>query len=191
MKGILLEEKKGRKVGENFKYLKDVQNTFDLTEIINGEAVMAPSPFSKHQKAVFLLGMLIQKCAQEKGLGEVYVSPLDVILEEGVNRLQPDLIFIKNENLGIVQDWIRGAPDLVVEIASKGSITVDSVIKKEIYERYGVGEFWLVLPEEKTIQVYSLENNRYKIFSFAEEEGTVKSHVIGGLVIDIKDVFKE
>lgn len=176
---------------ETQKISNYIDRSFDLTEIINGEEIMAPSPFSKHQRIVARLYNLFQRFNSEKNLGEVFISPLDVILEEGVNRLQPDLILIKKENLHIVRDWIRGVPDLVVEIASEGSITVDSVIKKEIYERYGVGEFWLIFPEGKTIQVYSLEDKRYKLFSFAEIDGIVRSKTIAGLEIDVKEVFKE
>lgn len=187
MKGVLLKKRNG--TGDNSEYLKDIHNTFDLTEIINREEIVTPSPLSKHQSILLRLAVLIKKHIDENGLGTLFLSPLDVILEEGVNRLQPDLIFVKKENLGIVQDWIRGVPDLVIEIASKGTITLDSIIKKEIYEKYGVAEFWLVLPEEKTLQVYTLENDRYRIFNFAEIEGTVKSQIIKGLEVNIKEVF--
>lgn len=187
MKSVLLKTENG--TGKDSKYSKNIQNTFDLTEIINGEEVVTPSPLSKHQSILLRLAVLVKKYIDENGLGSIFISPLDVILEEGVNRLQPDLIFIRKENLGIVQDWIRGVPDLVIEVASKGTITLDSIIKKEIYEKYGVAEFWLVLSEEKTMQVYTIENNRYKIFNFAEIEGTVKSQIIKGLEVSIKEVF--
>ncbi|GAB4415816.1 MAG: Uma2 family endonuclease [Thermodesulfovibrionales bacterium] len=164
---------------------------FDLTEIINGEEVMAPSPFSKHQRIIFKLAYLIKKHIEKSEIGEIFISPLDVILEEGVNRLQPDLIFIKNENLHIVQDWIRGVPDAVVEVVSENSFTLDTVIKKEIYERYGVKEFWLVFPPEKVIQIYTLQDGHYKLFNFAEQSGTVSSKIIEGLELSLEEVFQE
>lgn len=102
----------------------------DLSEMINGESIIGPSPFCQHQNISRALFSSIDKYLQENPLGKVFYAPLDVILEEGQNRVQPDLLFIKNENLGIAQDWIRGVPDLVIEIVSQGSVAVDTVIKK-------------------------------------------------------------
>ncbi len=165
--------------------------SFDLTEIINGEKIMAPSPFAKHQLIVARLYNVFYKFVSEKKIGEVFISPLDVIFEEGVNRLQPDLIFVRKENTGIIQDWIRGAPDLVVEVISENSLTLDTVIKKEIYERYGVKEFWLAFPQEMAVQIYALEGGRYRLLSFAEQSGSVKSKIIEGLEVNINEVFQE
>jgi Uma2 family endonuclease len=89
-------------------------------------------------------------------LGDVFYAPFDVIFEEGVNSLQPDLFFVAKENEHIIQDWIRGVPDLVVEIISKSNFRLDTVVKKKIYERYGVKEFWIVFPEKPSIEIYTL-----------------------------------
>ncbi len=168
-----------------------IERAFDLTEIINGEEYTAPSPFSNHQIILARLYNLFYQFISKSKIGEIFLSPLDVILEEGFNRLQPDLIFIKKENLHIVKDWIRGVPDLVVEIVSQNSLTLDSVIKKEVYERYGVKEFWLVFPEEKVIQVYINDKGRYRLFNFAEQKGTVKSQLLDGFEINVEEVFGE
>jgi Uma2 family endonuclease len=168
-------------------YIRD----FDLTEIINGVEIMAPSPFIKHQDISGNLNEIIRQYIKKNKLGKLYYSPLDIILEEDINRLQPDLVFIKNENMAIAQDWIRGVPDMVCEIVSIGSVAMDTITKKDIYEKYRVSEYWIVLPEFSTIEVCVLENDKYKLFSCAEGEGVVKSKVIEGLEVDIKDVFEE
>lgn len=121
-------------------------------EIINGEEYMAPSPFSNHQRIVFKLAYIFRTFIKDKGLGEVFISPLNVILEEGVNRLQLDLIF---------------------------------------YERYGVKEFYLVFPEERVIQVHINDNGRYRLFSYAEQKGSVRSQILVGLEINIEEIFGE
>ncbi|MDX1957858.1 MAG: Uma2 family endonuclease [Leptospiraceae bacterium] len=163
---------------------------FDLTEIINGEERMAPSPFGYHQSIVNRINYLILTYLEKNPIGEVYISPLDVILEEGINRLQPDLIFIKNENKHIFQDWIRGVPDLLIEIVSKGTHTRDTVEKKEIYERYAVSEYWLVYPETSTIEIFTLEDKRFKIFSSSDYTmDIVKSKLFVGLEIELKKIF--
>ncbi|MCI4627239.1 MAG: Uma2 family endonuclease [Candidatus Magnetoovum sp. WYHC-5] len=164
---------------------------FDLTEIINGVEVMSPSPFRKHQDIVQNINRIIDNYIYSKKLGKVYISPLDVIFEEGINRLQPDLIFIKKENMAIAQDWIRGVPDMVCEVISQGSYHKDTETKRAIYERYKVPEYWIIIPELKTVEILVIEGEKYIIFSCAEGEGVVNSKVIKGLQVDIKYVFEE
>ncbi|MCI4625640.1 MAG: Uma2 family endonuclease [Candidatus Magnetoovum sp. WYHC-5] len=162
---------------------------FDLTEFINGKESMGPSPFGKHQSIAANLFRIFDVYVQQKGLGRVYFSPLDVIFKEGVDRLQPDLLFIKKENMWIFQDWVRGIPDMVCEIISQGSYSRDTIIKKEIYETYKVPEYWIIIPELEIIQVLTIEGERYRLFSSAEGQGNVSSKVIEGLQINIKEVF--
>ncbi|MBF0463463.1 MAG: Uma2 family endonuclease [Nitrospirae bacterium] len=75
--------------------MQTIERDLDLTEIINGEEIMGPSPFIRHQKIVSRIASKIFSYIETNGLGELYLSPLDVIFEEGINRLQPDLLFIK------------------------------------------------------------------------------------------------
>ncbi|MBF0590701.1 MAG: Uma2 family endonuclease [Nitrospirae bacterium] len=168
-----------------------LERDFDLTEIINGVEVMGPSPFGKHQRISMRIVRRIILHLENNKLGEVYDAPLDVILQENVQKVQPDILFIKKENMGIFQDWIRGVPDMVCEIVSKGSHVKDTVTKRKIYERYKVPEYWIVFPEFETIEVFTIEGGTYELFSFAEGEGVVKSKVIEGLEIDVKDVFED
>ncbi|MBF0567148.1 MAG: Uma2 family endonuclease [Nitrospirae bacterium] len=172
--------------------METIERDLDLTEIINGEEIMGPSPFGRHQKIAKKLNRAIDRYVEVKDLGELFFSPLDVILEEGMTRLQPDLFFIRKENMDIFQDWVRGVPDMVCEIVSPGTYKKDTDTKKEIYEKYGVPEYWIVLPEFKAIKILTIENeapHKYKTHSFAELEGIVTSKVIEGLQIDVKDIF--
>ncbi|MCG6553668.1 MAG: Uma2 family endonuclease [Candidatus Magnetominusculus sp. LBB02] len=167
-----------------------LERDFDLTEIINGEEVVSPSPFSKHQIIIGNLFRQVDRHVGQKGLGRVLLSPLDVILEEGLNRLQPDILFVRKDNTAIIQDWIRGVPDMVCEIVSQGSFRWDTNIKKEIYEKYGVPEYWIIIPELKIVEVFTIEEGKYKLYSYAEGEGMVTSKVIEGLQVNIKDIFE-
>ncbi|MBF0458024.1 MAG: Uma2 family endonuclease [Nitrospirae bacterium] len=167
-----------------------LQRDLDLTEIINGEEVVSPSPFSKHQIIIGNLFRKIDRHVEQKGLGRVLFSPLDVILEEGLNRLQPDILFIRGNNTAIIQDWIRGVPDMVCEIVSQGSFRWDTNVKKDIYEKYGVPEYWIIIPELKIVEGFTIEEGKYKLYSYAEAEGMVTSKVIEGLQINIKDIFE-
>ncbi|MBF0404144.1 MAG: Uma2 family endonuclease [Nitrospirae bacterium] len=151
---------------------------------------MGPSPFGKHRDIIGNLNEIIRHHIKTNGLGKVYFSPLDVIFEEGVNRLQPDILFIKKENMSIFQDWIRGVPDMVCEIVSHGSYEKDIEIKKAIYEKYRVPEYWIVIPELKTVEILTIEDEKYKLHSIAAFEGIVTSKVIEGLQVNIEDIFE-
>ncbi|MBI3359306.1 MAG: Uma2 family endonuclease [Nitrospirae bacterium] len=166
-------------------------SSFDLTEIIEGEEIMSPSPLTIHQKIVLRLLRKISEHTERLNQGEAFVSPLDVIFEEGINRLQPDIIFIKKDNLHIVQDWIRGVPDVLIEVVSEGSVTIDTVKKKAVYERYGVPEFWIVYPSLKTIEIFVLESGKYQLHSFAELQGKVTSKIIGDFELYIDKIFSD
>jgi Uma2 family endonuclease len=167
-----------------------IERDLDLTEIINGKEIMGPSPFGRHQNIAVKVFRQLDRFVEQKQLGFVYFSPLDVIFEDAINRLQPDILFIRKENMAIFQDWIRGVPDMVCEIVSPGSYDKDTVVKKAIYERYRVPEYWIVLPEFKTIEILTIENDKYKRYSFAELEGVVTSKVIEGLQVNVKDIFE-
>lgn len=153
---------------------------------------MAPSPFGIHQKILQKLSFILQTYLVQNPVGELFPSPLDVILEEGLNHLQPDLIFIKKENMGIFQDqgWIHGVPNLLIEIISKGTFTRDTEEKFEIYQRYGVSEYWLVFPELQCIEVFTLENALYSLYCSTERtDGKVFSRLLTGLEIDSRLIF--
>ncbi len=151
---------------------------------------MGPSPFGRHQNVSSNLNGIIWNHVKTNGLGKVYYSPLDIIFEDGVNRLQPDIIFIRKENMSIFQDWIRGVPDMVCEIVSPGTFEKDTEVKRGIYERYKVPEYWIVIPELQTVEILTIEDDKYKLHSMAAFEGTVTSKIIEGLQINIRDIFE-
>ncbi|MCF2444988.1 Uma2 family endonuclease [Dyadobacter sp. CY345] len=163
---------------------------WDLMQIINGKEIMFPSPKIYHQKISRKLQRIIEDFVNGENLGEVFNAPLDVIFEENFNRVQPDLIFINKEKSEIVKDWIRGVPDLLVEIISKSSFHLDTIEKKELYEKYGVKEYWIVLPEYATVEIYALEENQYQLFSSATDNQIIKSKLLTGLTFSVGLLFE-
>lgn len=186
--------------------METIERDFDLTEIINGEEVMTPSPLWIHQIICDNLFRKIDRHVEQTGLGRLSSSPLDVIFEEGTNRIQPDLLFIRKEHMPVViTDWVRVVPDMVCEVVSTshsihpqgwmriettGTYRRDTITKKEIYEKYGVPEYWIVIPELKIVEVFTIEEGKYTLFSYAESEGVVTSKVIDGLQVDLRDIFE-
>ena len=169
-------------------YLKiDDNNRY---EIFNGELSMVPSPSTDHQNVSRNLEFLLWGFIKEKGLGKVFNAPVDVVFDDD-EVFQPDIIFIKSENQSIIgKNAIQGVPDLIVEIVSPSSTFYDTIEKKDIYRKYGVKEYWIIFPDEKVIEVLSLEKGEYLEFCKSKKEGIVKSKILEGLEINSKDVFE-
>lgn len=159
-------------------------------EILRGGLIMVPAPFTIHQRLLIRLSVIFSNFIKEKKLGEVLVAPTDVVLAEDI-VVQPDILFISKERLDIIKEAaIMGSPDLIVEIVSPSSASYDTVEKRNIYEEYGVKEYWLVFPQEKVIEVLTLENNIYREFCKGRKTGVVRSKIIVGLEVDLKEVFE-
>jgi Uma2 family endonuclease len=110
------------------------------------------------------------------------MAPYDVHFSKQ-NILQPDILFIKNENLDKIQDkGVFGAPDLIIEILSPSTSQVDREEKKLIYERYGVQEYFLVEPNSKSVTSFFLNNAEYE-----EQESAVS--IIKSVLLNTEIVF--
>jgi len=162
-----------------------------LYELINGEIMQRSSPTVRHQRIVRRLVRFLEKYLEEKPLGELFFAPLDVVLDDE-NVPQPDIFFIQKERDFIIDEAasiVFGRPDLVMEVISPGTVKNDRIAKKDVYERFGVGEYWLVDPGNATIEVYLLHQNRYAIHAFAAERGLVASTLLQGFSLEVAEVF--
>ena len=158
-------------------------------ELIDGELMMSPSPKRAHQRNQMKLGSRMSFFVEEKDLGEVY-SDFDVVLSN-TDTVRPDLIFIAKDRLHIItEDNVQGAPDLVVEIRSPSTARYDWTVKRELYARHGVKEYWLVDPEAATVAVLLLDGGALKVASVYGEKDTLVAAVIDGFSIALADVFR-
>ncbi|WP_428275113.1 Uma2 family endonuclease [Candidatus Palauibacter sp.] len=124
-------------------------------EVIGGELFMTAAPNFRHQKVSQRVFKELDRVLQEPGHGEVVYAPFGVEFPATDEGVQPDLLFVSNERREILgSDWIRGAPDLVVEILSPSTASHDRGIKLELYERQGVREYWIVDPDEHVVDVW-------------------------------------
>jgi Uma2 family endonuclease len=131
-------------------------------EIIKGELRMSPASRTRHQKVGLQLKLALGEFVYSHKLGEVYDAPTDVILPDLATPVQPDILFIAQERLDIVQDkFIVGSPDLIIEILSPSNWLDDRRDKYEVYEAAGVREYWIVDPDECTVEVFVLRDGRY------------------------------
>jgi Uma2 family endonuclease len=122
-------------------------------------------------------------------LGELRFAPLDVILSDH-DVLEPDLLLVLNEHQNILQDWVRGAPDLVTEILSPTTATRDRGIKLKAYARYGIGEYWIVDPIAQAIEIYRLTAEGFHLAAPFAKGNTVETPLLPGFSVAVNSIFK-
>jgi Uma2 family endonuclease len=123
-------------------------------ELIDGEHYVSAAPTLRHQAVLGNLFLAIQSFVRPRRLGEVFFAPVDVVLSDQ-DVVEPDLLFIQSKRLAILEGrYVRGAPDLAVEVISPSTRTTDMSAKRRAYRGFGVGEYWLVDPLAETVAVF-------------------------------------
>lgn len=130
-------------------------------ELIDGEAMMVPSPNTRHQDVIGRLYLRIGNHVERHGDGRVFVAPYDVVLTD-VDVLQPDLVFISEQDAGVITEAnVRGTPTWCIEVGSPSHPERDRVLKLRRYESARVPEYWIVDPAEDTLTVLLLAGEAY------------------------------
>ena len=159
-------------------------------DIVDGEMIMAPSPKRAHQIILGRVYVRFQEFVTEHELGDVYFAPLDVVVQEAPLRVrQPDLIFVSNENSGILGDFIHGGPDLVVEVLSPGNSRSEIESKLSDYAQIGVRECWLVSPEARTAEVLQLDDGNWRRLFIRGVGDNLESGVLSGFSLPVSQIF--
>lgn len=159
-------------------------------ELIGGEHHVTPSPTSTHQRFLRKLARILDEFVTANVLGEVFFAPLDVVLSHG-DVVQPDLIFISHARMArLTRENVRGAPDLVVEVVSETSRQTDRKLKRALYEKYDVVEYWVADPELRILEVFRRdEANRLAKVAEFEDAGTLATPLLPGLEIDLEALW--
>ena len=160
-------------------------------ELIDGEFFMTPSPTPRHQRISRKLLLVIGKFLETHPVGEVFDAPVDVVFSQKPPQVVvPDLVYVSKERSDIVTEKnIQGVPDLLVEILSPTTAANDRRVKRTLYERFGVPEYWIVDPEAETVQVYRLSDGRYGICLEFRKKDALDSPLLPGLSIPLSEVF--
>lgn len=123
-------------------------------EIIDGEHYVTPSPNTKHQSVSVNLVAILKAYLKGHPGGAVFAAPFDVVFSD-LDVVEPDLLYISRARANLLTaQHVRGAPDLVVEILSPGTRSTDEVVKRKLYERSGVEEYWIVDPDLESMKIY-------------------------------------
>jgi Uma2 family endonuclease len=149
-----------------------------LAELIDNVIYMSPTPVTNHQKVLLTIARRLSEQLEDFGKGQVIIAPFDVYLDETSNAVEPDIVVIlkTNKNQPKPKGHFHGVPDLLVEVLSPGNREHDVVKKKNLYEKFGVREYWIVDPETKAIIAYTLSSGKYEIMT--TESGSVESPLL-------------
>lgn len=160
-------------------------------EIIDGEHYVNASPVTRHQLISYRLVMAIGTYLEEHPLGQLLFAPLDIVFSRH-DVVEPDLMFISNERRQILTTKnIQGSPDLLVEILSESNRKYDEVTKRALYERTGVGEYWIVDPSADIVRVYGInEAGHYERAAELSRNDILTSPLFPSLEIKLARIFK-
>lgn len=148
-------------------------------ELVFGVMRVADAPTPRHQSAVFQLGLALDRHVRERGLGRIWLSPLDVVLSDRRALIvQPDLMFISNARAAIVQDRVRGAPDLVVEVLSPNPRIGRTDERVRWFAEYGVRECWLVHQDRRDVTVVDFVERRVGGRTVFRRHAPIRSRVL-------------
>ncbi|MDE7479021.1 MAG: Uma2 family endonuclease [Lachnospiraceae bacterium] len=167
-------------------------------EIIDGEAILMAAPSSTHQEISMEISRQLANYLEGKRC-KVYAAPFDVRLFEKDGETPEDVDTVVEPDISVVCDkrkidirGCKGAPDLIVEILSPSSLRHDRLVKFRLYQQAGVREYWIVDPENKTVQVFLSDD----IGTLCPHEDygrkdIAKVNVLEGCFIELKKVFSE
>jgi len=162
-------------------------------ELIDGEHYVTPSPSFKHQVVLGNLHLLIGGWLQDHRVGRVMLSPFDVVFSK-FDVVEPDLLYLSNERAEqvLTSANVQGVPELVVEIGAPSTRKRDETIKRRLYEKSGVSEYWVIDPELDVVRVYrGGEKGFGKPVEWSLEAGDVlTTPLLAGLELPLSEVFR-
>jgi Uma2 family endonuclease len=159
-----------------------------IVEWVEGEVIFHVPPTPFHQSINYFLSALIGLFAEQLNLGQILIAPVEVKLWPGGPSREPDILFVGHDKLSQIDDKrFNGAPDLVVEIVSPGSVTIDRVDKFREYERAGVGEYWIIDPRRQKQQADFYVRDEQGQFAPIDisDEGLYASTILPGFRLQI------
>jgi Uma2 family endonuclease len=156
----------------------------EKADLLHGGIYMASPESLDHNDLETWLGSIFRAFVEERDLGRVFVTK-DAFRLSDDSAPEPDLGFIATARLDRLRSgYVDGPPDLAVEIVSPESVDRDYEHKRAIYEEFGVGEYWLLDPDEQTATFLLLESGA---FVERKPDGNIyRSRQLPGFWIDVR-----
>jgi Uma2 family endonuclease len=159
----------------------------DRHELIGGVLYVTASPIPLHQIASGNFMFALERVVRSKRLGWVFSAPVDVYFTPEDNVV-PDVCFVRRDRLSIIgEKKIEGVPDLIAEVLSPSTRSRDRGLKKALYARFGVREYWLLDPVPRTVTVWFHENGNSVELPITD--GIARSRVVPGFAVAVADLF--
>jgi Uma2 family endonuclease len=180
-----------RRANVRFNYQDYLQLPEDKRyEILDGDLLVVPAPSIRHQRVSKKIQTALIRQAEEKGFGEVLDAPCDVLLSEE-DVVQPDILLVRKERISIIREAnISGAPDLVIEIVSPGTRQKDREIKRKIYARFGIQEYWIVEPDAAAVEVLAWGDTGYSSAGIFRKSDSLSSPLLPQLILPLHEIFE-
>jgi len=161
-------------------------------ELIYGAVRVADSPLPRHQSAVAELFRSLDAHVRSRTLGRMWLSPLDVVLNDRLALIvQPDLFFVSNERAWIVNDRVRGAPDLIIEVLSPKPRIGETSERVKWFKENGVRECWLVHQDQRSITVIGFEDARQASRQVFQRRDAIVSAVLPDFTSSLDEILEE
>jgi Uma2 family endonuclease len=163
-------------------------------EVLEGELIpMGPAPQMRHQDVAGLLYVALMNHVAATGQGKAYIAPADVVLQGArpATVLQPDVMYFRPESLGrLTKANVQGPPDLVIEVLSPSNARKDAVRKLNLYQKFGVPEYWIIPHHMDRIEVLRLDAQGHygKPTLFVPGE-TLDTTTIPGFKLEVASIF--
>jgi Uma2 family endonuclease len=158
-------------------------------EIIHGDHYVTASPVTRHQRISGRLLVALQSYLDAHPSGEVFHAPFDVVMSFH-DVVVPDLIYVSHSRAHLVTTKnLQGAPDLVIEILSPSTRPRDEHLKRDLYERVGVEEYWLVDPDHNVVTIYRREGSRFLPPETFEANAVVSTPLLPGFELPLDRVL--
>ena len=171
---------------EDYCLLPNDRNRY---EILDGELSVTPAPATKHQIALGNLYRILANHVVAHQMGRLLLAPTDVILA-ATTVVQPDLVFIGNDRSQVVTPrGVEGAPTLVVEILSPTTQRTDRLTKAQLYAKHGVPHYWLIDPDQQSLEAHELLIDHYDLVASAQNAEVFTPSLFSGLSIRLADLW--
>jgi Uma2 family endonuclease len=158
-------------------------------ELIEGELFVSRSPSLIHQRTLGNVHFLFKDFLRDNPIGEILTTP-GVIFSD-FSGVIPDLVYVSHERGKVIAtgDRINGAPELIIEVLSQGTENRrrDEHAKRQLYKKYGVKEYWILDPQQRTVQVF--RTARFKLTATLGVRDVLTTPLLPGFRCPIKEIF--
>ena len=163
-------------------------------ELIDGVHYVTAAPGNKHQVILGNLHWLIRSYLETRPIGRVYLPPFDVVFSF-VDVVEPDLLYLSNDRAEqvLTPKHLAGAPELAVEIGSPGTRKRDETVKKRLYERFGVSEYWVIETRTDLVRIFRHAGDRFgrPVELLLERGDVLTTPLLPGLKLPLAQIFKQ